>query len=146
MSSSLTTSILIKAAPEKVWEVLTDFESYPSWNPFIRSLTGDVATGKKIRVTLHPPGGSAMTFKPKVLAFDPSHEFCWLGHLWIKGLFDGEHRFVLQDNGDGTTLFLHSEHFGGILLPLFQKMLETKTKAGFEQMNEALKKRVEELK
>ncbi len=143
MASSLNTFILINAKPLKVWQVLTDFESYPSWNPFIKQLTGEVAKGKTIQVTLHPPGGSPMTFKPKVLVFDAPREFRWLGKLWLKGLFDGEHRFALQDNGDGTTTLLHSEQFNGILVPMLQKMLDTKTRAGFKQMNEALKTRVE---
>jgi hypothetical protein len=34
--------------------------------------------------------------------------------------------------------------FTGILLPLFAKMLDNNTLAGFKQMNEALKARVEE--
>lgn len=143
MPFTISTSIVIQSSPATVWAVLTNFESYPSWNPFIKQLTGDVAEGKTISVTLHPPEGSPMSFKPTVLAFDAPREFRWLGKLWVKGLFDGEHRFVLQDNGDSTTTFLHSEQFNGILVPLFQKMLDTKTRAGFEQMNEALKRRVE---
>ncbi len=143
MPFTLSSSIIINATPSEVWQVLTDFASYPSWNPFIKQLTGEVAVGETIQVTLHPPGGSPMTFKPKVLAFDALREFRWLGKLWVKRLFDGEHRFLLQDNGDGTTTFHHSEQFSGILVPLLQKMLDTKTRAGFEQMNEALKNRVE---
>jgi hypothetical protein len=51
----------------------------------------------------------------------------------------------LIDNLDGTTTFIQSEKFGGILLPLFKKMLDVNTKEGFESMNKALKDRVESL-
>ncbi len=58
-----------------------------------------------------------------VLSFEPNKELRWLGHLLVTGLFDGEHRFELIDNGNGTTTFRHSETFNGILVPLFKKLL-----------------------
>ncbi len=85
-----------------------------------------------------------MTFTPRVLAFEKNKEFRWLGHLFIKGLFDGEHRFELTDNSDGSTTFRQSEQFGGILVPLFNKMIEVNTRNGFEAMNKKLKERAED--
>ncbi len=134
----IETEILINASPDKVWAVLADFEKYPEWNPFVKSLTGEVKVGNRIKVLL--PG---MTFKPIVMAFDPGKEFRWLGHLLFKGLFDGEHSFVLVDHKNGTTTFRHSENFNGILVPLFKKQLNTSTKKGFGDMNRKLKERVE---
>lgn len=145
MAKELITEIKIKANPAQVWAVLTDFSSYTTWNPFIKSLTGDVKVGKTITARLEPPKASGMTFKPKVLVFEANKKFVWLGHLFIKGLFDGEHSFELIDNLDGTTTFIQSEKFGGILVPLFNKMIETNTKEGFESMNKALKERIENL-
>jgi uncharacterized protein YndB with AHSA1/START domain len=34
----IRTEILINAQAYKVWKALTDFNSYPSWNPFIKYL------------------------------------------------------------------------------------------------------------
>lgn len=135
----IQTEIQIQASPAEVWEVFSDFASYPSWNPFVKSLTGNVMEGETIRAEL--PG---MTFKPKVLSFTAPRQLIWQGHLFVKGLFDGKHSFELVDNGDGSTTFLHGESFKGILLPLFKGMLEKETKPGFEAMNRALKERVEE--
>ena len=70
-------------------------------------------------------------------------EFKWIGKLLFKGLFDGEHRFQLMDNSDGTTTFIQSEKFSGLLVRLFAKKLDRETKGDFVAMNEALKKRVE---
>lgn len=145
MAKELITEIKIKANPAQVWAVLTDFSTYPTWNPFIKSLTGDVKVGNTITARLEPPKASGMTFKPKVLVLEANKKFVWLGHLFIKGLFDGEHSFELIDNLDGTTTFIQSEKFGGILIPLFKKMLDVNTKEGFESMNKALKERVENL-
>ncbi len=37
----IETEILINAKPDKVWQVLTDFESHSKWNPFIKSISGE---------------------------------------------------------------------------------------------------------
>jgi uncharacterized protein YndB with AHSA1/START domain len=42
MAKEIKTEILINASPDKVWAILTDFDNYPSWNPFITSLKGEV--------------------------------------------------------------------------------------------------------
>lgn len=130
--------ILIHSTPEKVWSVLIDFKNYPNWNPFIKSLKGNPATDKTIEVFLQPPGQKGMTFKPAVLTFTPNKEFRWIGKLLIRGLFDGEHVFILQDNQNGTTTFIQYERFRGILVPFVKKMLEENTLKGFEIMNEAI--------
>ena len=83
-----------------------------------------------------------MTFKPKVLAAD-GRELRWLGHLLMPGLFDGEHRFLVEDLVAGHSRLVQSEDFRGVLVPLLRRSLERKTKPGFVAMNEALKKRAE---
>ncbi len=143
MAASITTQISINASPERVWSVLTDFESYPKWNPFIQSIVGNAAVGNQITARINPPESKGMTFKPVVLAFTPYKEFRWIGKLFFKGLFDGEHKFEIIDNLNGTSTFIHSEKFSGLLVGLFQKQLEQNTKKGFELMNEQLKKRAE---
>lgn len=146
MAIEITTQITINAKPDKVWAVLTDFENHHKWNPFIKSITGEAKVGNEIMVSIAPPDGKGMTFKPKVLSFDQNKEFRWIGKLLFKGLFDGEHKFELIDNGNGTTTFIHCEIFKGLLVGLFKKQLENNTKKGFELMNKSLKKRVEEMK
>jgi len=139
----IKTQVIIKAPLYKVWAVLMDFENYPDWNSFIKKITGRPKVGGQIQVRIVSPEGKHMTFKPVVLAFEHNKEFRWLGKLWFKGLFDGEHTFELKDQGKGTTVFNHSETFKGILVGLFKKQLENSTRSGFERMNRDLKKRVE---
>lgn len=139
----IKTQIRINATPDKVWAVLKDFENYPTWNSFIRSISGEPKVGNQITVSIFPPEGEKMTFKPTVLAFEQNKEFRWIGKLLFKGLFDGEHKFELIDNENGATIFNHSENFKGILVRFLRKQLENGTKKGFELMNENLKERVE---
>ena len=137
----IETAIDIAAPPEAVWGVLVDFAAYPDWNPFIRRLQGEARVGARLEVTVQPPGGKPMTFKPTVLAAEPARELRWLGRVLMPGLFDGEHGFRLEATAGGCRLH-HGETFGGILVPLFGKMLDD-TERGFAALNAALKERVE---
>ena len=143
MPQTISTTITIQASANQVWTVLTNFETYPTWNPFIKLIEGDIKVGNTFKAIIHAPNNKPMVFKPLVLEYTAYKEFKWLGHLWIKGLFDGEHRFELIENTDGSTTLVQSEKFTGLLVPLFKSMLEKDTLEGFRLMNEALKKRVE---
>ena len=133
----------INATPEKVWAVLTDFTSYPAWNPFIKSVEGKAEVGNKLTVTIMQSGDKGTTFKPKVLTVVPSKELSWLGRLLLPNIFDGEHKFELRKNRDGTTTFRQSEKFSGILVPFFKKQLENNTAKDFEGMNAKMKELAE---
>jgi hypothetical protein len=138
----LRASVEIHATPEQVWEVLMDFESYPTWNPFITSLSGVAEPGAKLTARLEAPEGPAMTFKPTVLRADASREFRWLGRLGLPRIFDGEHIFELEAH-EGGTRFVQREEFRGALVTPMLAWLGKSTEAGFRQMNEALKSRSE---
>ena len=86
-----------------------------------------------------------MTFKPTVLRAEPNRELRWIGHLLMPGLFDGEHYFLIEGHDGNETRFVQGERFTGVLVPLMGLLgLFPKTIRGFEEMNEALKSRVEE--
>ncbi len=92
----LRSQIEIQASAERVWQLLTDFASFPQWNPFIRRASGNVQVGKRLEVNIQPSGASGMTFRPTVLKAAPNRELRWLGRLLIPGLFDGEHIFTIE--------------------------------------------------
>jgi hypothetical protein len=142
--STIQTEISIRATPEKVWGILTDFSSMPSWNPFIRAISGSATTGNRLSVTLSPPGQSAVTVKPTVLVAEPNRELRWLGTILNRWIFAGEHYFLLQRTSDGATWLTHGERFSGLLAPLVMRgRLLSATKEGFAAMNEALKRQSE---
>jgi hypothetical protein len=139
---NIQTEILINADISKVWNVLMDFKNYPNWNPFIQSIRGEQQVGSKLTVFIKPPDSNGMTFKPKILVLEPNEEFRWKGKLGIKGIFDGEHYFILEPLNIGQTKLTHGEKFSGLLVSLMGKMLE-KTKQGFLLMNESIKRECE---
>ena len=140
----IRTEIEIDAPAERAWRILTDFASFPQWNPFIRQATGEPKVGARLEVRIHPPGSKGMTFRPTVLRAEPNRKLRWLGRLWIPWLFDGEHAFLLEPLGPARTRLVQRETFRGLLVPFLAKWLERSTCRGFEDMNRALKARVEQ--
>jgi hypothetical protein len=138
----LTTEIEFDGTVEDVWAVLADQPAHAEWNPFITSFEGEIREGAKLRVRLQPEGGRGMTLRPTVVAAEPPRELRWLGHLLVPGIFDGEHRFLIEEAGPGRVRFTQSERFRGVLVPLVWPKLESGTAKGFRAMNEALARRV----
>jgi hypothetical protein len=138
---TIETTEYIDASPEKVWQILTDLDSYPEWNPFIREASGELREGAKLSLRMRPPGGKEMGFKPTVLKAESGRELRWLGRLGIPGIFDGEHWFLLTPEGAGTRLE-QGERFTG-LLPRFMGRMLASTEEGFTELNLALKQRAE---
>jgi hypothetical protein len=139
----LHSQIDISASAERVWELLTDFASYPQWNPFIRHISGEPTTGERLKVRLEPPESRGITLRPKVLTAEPNHQLRWLGHLLVPGLLDAEHSFIIRSLEEDRVRFVHTEAFRGLLVPLFARSLDNSTLRGFEEMNRALKERAE---
>lgn len=132
--------IEIDAPVAEVWDVLTDFEAYPDWNPFIVSAEGQARVDAQLTNVMRD-GESTTTFTPRVLVAD-GHELRWIGRFGIPGIVDGEHHFILEDLGDGRTRLEQGETFTGVLVPFAGSALDVED--NFEAMNAALKDRVED--
>jgi hypothetical protein len=138
----ISTSINIHASAKDVWQVLSNFEDYPAWNPFIRNIEGTLQVGSTLTATIQLPDSRPMAFRPKIISYKEGHHLTWVGHFLIPGIFDGEHSFEIHQKSGGVIQFIQKESFKGILIPFMGGMLG-KTKKGFTRMNKALKERVE---
>ncbi|MDX6664130.1 MAG: hypothetical protein QOG68_336 [Solirubrobacteraceae bacterium] len=142
MAFYLKTSADIDASPDRVWEILADLPSYATWNPLITEAAGELATGERLELWLQPIAGKGMRIKPTVTVAEPARELRWLGRLGVRGVFDGEHRFVLEPTATGTHLE-HEERFTGVLVPFMARRLRARVLPAFELMNRALAARAE---
>jgi len=140
---NIETDIVINAPSEEVWSILINHDSYPSWNPFIKQISGPTQPGEYLTVEIQAGKNKPMQFKPIVITNIQSKEFRWRGKLFVKGIFDGEHYFILEQNGSDQTRFIQGENFTGILSGLMIKMIGEDTVEGFHAMNNALKNQAE---
>lgn len=139
---SIRTEIIINASKEQVWQLLTAFSEYKLWNPFIVEVQGEALAGTRLRNTLKS-GNKNIVFKPCLLEVEPTRKLTWLGHLFIKGLFDGKHFFEIEELGPNQVKFIHGEEFTGILSNMILNKIGDETRENFVKMNEALKERAE---
>jgi hypothetical protein len=128
----------IAADPETVWEILTGFESWPSWNPDVSSvvLDGDVAEGTVFRWKT----GRA-TITSTLRQVERSHVVAWTGKT--TGI-DAVHVWRLEPR-DGGTLVQTEESWQGLLVRLLsgpmRKSLQKAVDGGLEHLKAEAERR-----
>jgi len=138
--------VQIDASPEQVWATLTDFESFPRWNPFIRRASGSIVPGGKIKIQLRIYGRTLMPLNPTVIMVEPPSELRWFAKNGPSGVFDVERFFIIEPAPDGGSIFRQGEDCTGFMAPFFLALgLESRILRGYERFNRALKKRAERL-
>jgi hypothetical protein len=141
----LRTEIAIEAPARRVWDVLTDFDAYREWNPFIGRISGDLTPGSKLRLEVSPSAGRSLTLRARVTVVRPDEELAWrVSHMPVPGLIEGVHCFRLSEPEPGTTRFVQGEDFSGLLVKSNPTGLTSIARA-FVAMNQALRERVQAL-
>jgi hypothetical protein len=141
-SRLIKTETVINAPAERVWAEMTDFSSFPSWNPFVREASGRLEPGEQLKIRLQLDR-MKMTFKPRVTVVEPNRELRWLATLGRPGVFDVDRAFQIEPR-DGGVLFVMSEECTCWLTPvMFATNLEAQLYRGYDAFNNALRKRVE---
>jgi hypothetical protein len=140
----LKTEIDIQASPAKVWQILMDFDTWQEWNPFIHTVVGKPEIGQNVDITVRTATSKNMTLHCTIIKIEPNRELCWKYHVIFPGLFRGEHSFIIESRDDGGAHFVDVEIFSGLFVPLQAKNIDTHSKRGFEEMDQALKTRAEQ--
>jgi hypothetical protein len=125
----------ISASPERIWNLLTEAEGYPGWNPAVVSLRGQIAPGEKIELTsvVNP----RRTFSLTVSDVEPNRHMRWSDGMPL-GLFRGVRTFSLRSLSDDQTEFSMQETYSGPLAALITKAIPDLTDS-FVQFADGLK-------
>jgi hypothetical protein len=138
----ISSAVHIHSTVDQVWSVLTDFERFHEWNPFLVEASGRAEPGARLTLRFRlPDGGREMVFTPTVLESEPGRLLRWRGRFGVPGVFDGVHSFELTAR-DGGTDVVQTERFSGLLVP-FAGSVITPSEQGFRHLTDALKARVE---
>ncbi|MBA3749953.1 MAG: SRPBCC domain-containing protein [Nitrosopumilus sp.] len=140
----IRTEIDINASAEKAWKVLTDFNSFQQWNPFIRQINGAPKVGTKLKIYLHTSRGKSRTYRPIVTKVEPHRELRWYGKSFIPRMFNGERIFTIEPLETNQVRFIHMEIFTGFGVSLVGDRLDKDMYQSFEKMNDAFKEKVEQ--
>lgn len=130
--------IEIDAPAEEVWQVVTDFASYKTWNPLLSDVQGDLVVGGdlKVQTTFAP-----MALNATVLAAEKPKIFEWEDHVPLK-LLTPVFSVRLLPLTENRTRTLIQESFSGPLLPILGGRLDKQMPPLYEAMAQALEQQV----
>jgi len=135
--------IEINSYPESVWRILIDFAAYDQWNPFINKIIGAPTEGSKIDIYIETPSGKNRKYSPRITRVEEGRELRWFGKSSLPGFLNAEHIFIIEELQPERVRFIQRELFEGLLTRVFGKGVDTDIRQGFQDMNDALKKRAE---
>lgn len=133
----------IAAPVERVWKLLSEFESYPEWNPFIIEAKGKLRSGGDLALRVRLPGHDPMKLHCRIIALWEPYELKWVGSVTAGSLLRLEHGHELQPLGPDRTKYVQWEEFTGPLVSFVRGQLDA-VEAGHKLMNAALKRVAEE--
>lgn len=145
MTFRLDHTLEIDAPSDLVWEVLTDFERYGEWNPFVVACRTTLVPGESIEMRVHVFRAFAQPQTETILSHEPGRAFSY-------GLADPplgaigslrSHRVVPQ--GEGRTRYESKFELHGWLAPAVRIALGRSLRRGFGEMAVALAARAERL-
>jgi hypothetical protein len=132
--------VVVTAPRDVVWRLLTDFDGYSAWNPYITRARGEARVGET--VTLHELNqGEPEDFECEVMDVKEQRKLRWRCRKYgVPGLLDREHAFrVLPIDGERVWLV-----YDGRLEGIFQPFTDLDDlKLGYRRMTNALKERAE---
>ncbi len=134
------TDIMINATPEQVWDVATNFESFPDWNPFLKRVDGDLKPGSTLDVEADT-GGKVERMRATVLTSDRPREMRW-NIRKARGLFNTEYVLAIRPTRDESVRLIQQCTFTGLLTPMMSGVIDGMTK-GCDAMGEAVRSQVE---
>ena len=135
--------IEINSYAESVWRILIDFAAYDQWNPFINKIIGAPTEGSKIDIYIETPSGKNRKYSPRITKVQEGRELRWFGKSSLPGFLNAEHIFTIEELQPERVRFIQRELFDGLLTRVFGKGVDTDIRQGFQDMNDALKKRAE---
>ncbi len=133
--------LIVNAPRRLVWELLTDFEGYDAWNPYITRASGEARRGAEIDLRLEPLGEEPQEVACDVMTVKKARKLYWRcrDHA-TPGLLDREHTFRILPLDENSVRLVYDGRWEGVLVPFTEL---GNRKAGYLAMMFALKHRAE---
>jgi hypothetical protein len=132
----------VSASPEQVWTILTEFNGYRQWNPFITHAKGTAKVGEQLELRLKALGDKEKILSAKISEIKEGKELKFVTSL-IPGLLRWEHTLHVEDFKDSHVCIVQRAVFTGMMANRYKARLTEHLRSGFAAMNQALKDRVE---
>ena len=139
-----TTEVVINAPQKLVWDIVTNFEAYSDWNPFMLEAHAKFEVGATIRFFEELKQFGQHWIDAQFLSIDPPNSFVWQGHFGASFLFRVRHPFIFEAINEHQTRFTQGHENSGLLIPyLAWRGVYHVSYQGYLDYNQALKERCE---
>ncbi|MBD3183716.1 polyketide cyclase [Candidatus Poribacteria bacterium] len=128
--------IQINSSPEIIWDIISDIEKWPQWNPDIKWASLD---GKLTAETTFQWKSGPGKITSKIQTVEPPNQIAWTGktmgisavHVW---------KIEPEDN---ITIVKTEESWNGLIVYIFRKSMQKKLDEAIESVLQYLKAEAE---
>ena len=139
----ISSEIIINAPIKLVWEVLSDFDKYPTWNPFTPTIevSPEIGSTVVLHVKMNPNSNKIIKQKETLLKWEEGTQIDWgIQGAWHVNTVRIQQLTSLDDQ---TTKYFTSDSFTGPMTWLVMWLYRNKIQSGFDSVAKALKVCVE---
>jgi uncharacterized protein YndB with AHSA1/START domain len=140
-------TVEIDAPPSVVWQVLTDLENYPQWNPFCVSARSTLQIGSPVEMTLTDYSGEADTFPNTeyVCAVVPERLLSWELRATAESPYAARRDQVIEHMAENRCLYYSTDAFLGVRASEIMTETGHWVKRAFDDTATALKRHSERI-
>lgn len=131
----------VRAAPERIWEVLSDLGSWDRWNPYERGVRGDIAFNGRIALNEAFPGLPERPVEARVSDWEPLAQLVWVEKRGF--LFSSIRFYEIQQLEPGSCILANGFIFQGLRGELFHDKRRAQLRPALETIAERLKAAIE---
>jgi hypothetical protein len=110
--------VVAQAPCEVAWGLVTAFDRYDAWNPYLVRAAGRAVEGAGLSLDARPPGEDAEELDAEVIVVRPGRKLEWETRTVAPGVLDHEQIFRTLPAGPGRCRIVHEARFEGVLAPL----------------------------
>ena len=142
-AAAVEASSIIAAPPSRVWEALTDFDSYSDWNPFTTQVKTDFEIGSPVELHVDMPTRSETVRTEWVNLIEPEQTICWGMQMGHPVFLNANRWQILTPIKGNQTEYRTVDYFSGLLAPMVIALYGEPMRLGFQAVADSLKARVE---
>lgn len=136
--------IEVQASADTVWSVLTDFERYGEWNPFVVWARCSLTPGEPIEMKVRLIGPA----QPQVEIIDtvqPGEGFAYCMKPFPLGALSSRRSHRIVPLGEGRCCYESRFELRGWMMPVVRGLMKSAMQRGFAGMSEGVRQRAEAL-
>ena len=131
----------VRAASDRIWELISDLSGWDRWNPVERAVEGTIAYGGAIALTEAIPGLPERRASVRVGEWQPYAQLVWMEKrgLWFRSM----RYFEIEELEPGSCIVANGFIFSGLRGEMFFDRSRKELRAAVDGIAEGLKSAAE---